>query len=98
MHRWLSFASRCGITPAFALLVPVLTLAQQGPGGLGGFTGVQSLNTTSISVQVRGVDGSKLGSMAIVNLSSPIGQMIRSQTTSGSQTVFQVGAGAYMVE
>lgn len=79
------------------LVFPVPAFSQ-GPGGLGGFTGVDSLNNTSISVRVRGADGSKLDSMAIVSLSNLIGQMVRSQTTFGSQTVFQIGAGAYVVE
>src|ERR1700694_2709124 len=81
----------------FILVLPLPALSQ-GPGGLGGFTGVESLNNTSISVRVRGADGSKLDSMAIVSLSNLIGQMVRSQTTFGSQTVFQIGAGAYVVE
>lgn len=95
----------CELLLLFALLVPRYALAHQGqgsipgtPGGIGGILGVESLNTTSISVQVRGPDGSKLSSMAIVNLSNPIGQFVRSQTTFGSQTVFQVGAGAYVIE
>ncbi len=75
---------------------PVLS---QAPGGsLGGFTGVESLNNTSISVRIRGADGSKLDKMAIVSLSNLIGQIVRSQTTFGSQTVFQIGAGAYVIE
>src|SRR5689334_21119421 len=80
------------------LLLSTSALAQQGPGGLGGFIGPSSLNTTSITIQVRGPDGSKLNSMAIVNLTNLAGQLVRSQTTFGSQTVFQVGAGAYTVE
>src|SRR5690242_6177718 len=82
----------------FFLTVPVATPAQQGPGGLGGVIGIQSINTTSITVQVRAPDGSKLKSLAIVTLSNMIGQLVLSQTTFGSQTVFQVGAGAYTVE
>ena len=88
-----------------ATLLQTTTFAQStgpiggpGPGTLGGFVGTESLNTTSIAVQVRSADGSKLKSMAIVNLSNLIGQLVRSQTTYGSQTVFQVGAGAYIVE
>ena len=80
------------------VLLPMATLAQQGPGGLGGFIGIQNINTTSITVQVRGPDGSKLNSLAIVTLSNMVGQLVRSQTTLGSQTVFQVGAGAYRVD
>ncbi len=80
-----------------SFLVPVATLAQQGPGGLGGIIGIQNINTTSITVQVRRPDGSKLNTLAIVNLSNMIGQRVRSQTTFGSQTVFQVGPGAYRV-
>jgi tetratricopeptide (TPR) repeat protein len=104
MNRFRSFAFLCLLLLLFALLVPRYALAQgQGSipgsaGGLGGITGVENLNTTSISVQVRGADGSKLSSMAIVNLSNSIGKLVRSQTTFGSQTVFQVGAGAYVVE
>jgi Flp pilus assembly protein TadD len=79
-------------------LLPAPTVAQQGPGGLGGFSGVENLNTTSISVQVRAADGSKLSSMAIVNLHNLMGQVMRSQTTFGSQTVFQIGAGEYVIE
>lgn len=83
--------------------MPGLVWAQQGPGGpgpsgLGGFIGVTAINTTSITVDVRAVDGAKLNSIAIVNLSNIVGQMVKSQTTFGSQTVFQVGAGAYVVE
>src|ERR1700693_4540737 len=81
----------------FAVLLPVSSRAQQGPGGLGGFSGVQNLNQTSIAVQVKIADGSKLGSMAIVNLSNALGQMVRSQSTFGSQTVFEVASGAYVV-
>src|SRR5436305_13899644 len=80
-----------------SFLVPVATLDQQGPGGLGGIIGIQNINTTSITVQVRRPDGSKLNTLAIVNLSNMIGQRVRSQTTFGSQTVFQVGPGAYRV-
>jgi tetratricopeptide (TPR) repeat protein len=86
------------------LFRPAATLAQQGPGpgpgpsGLGGFIGIQNINTTTIAVQVRAPDGSKLNSLAIVNLSNMVGQLVKSQTTFGSQTVFQVGAGAYTVE
>lgn len=81
-----------------SLLGPTATLGQQGPGGLGGLVGIQSINTTSITIQVRAPGGSKLNSMAIVNLSNMVGQLLRSQTTFGSQTVFQVGAGAYTVD
>jgi tetratricopeptide (TPR) repeat protein len=75
-------------------------LPQSGPAGLGGYTGnVESnINSTSIAVQVRGADGAKLTTMAIVNLTNIIGQAVQSQTTFGSQTIFQVGAGAYVVE
>lgn len=82
----------------FFLLLAITTPAQQGPGGLGGVIGIQSINTTSITVQVRAPDGSKLKSLAIVTLSNMVGQLVLSQTTFGSQTVFQVGAGAYSVE
>jgi tetratricopeptide (TPR) repeat protein len=67
-------------------------------GGIGGITGVENLNTTSIAVDVRGEDGAKLNSLAIVNLSNLFGQLVRSQTSFGSQTVFQVGPGAYTVD
>jgi tetratricopeptide (TPR) repeat protein len=97
MNRCRSFVFLCELLLLFALLLPTRAHAQS-PGGLGGILGEESLNATSISVQVRGVDGLKLGSMAVVNLSNSIGQMVRSQTTAGSQTVFQVGAGAYVVE
>jgi tetratricopeptide (TPR) repeat protein len=89
---------------AFAVLLAVLTpmraLPQSGPGGLGGYTGnVESnINSTTIAVQVRGADGAKLTTMAIVNLTNIIGQAVQSQTTFGAQTIFQVGAGAYVVE
>jgi len=36
--------------------------------------------------------------MAIVNLHNLMGQMVGSQTTFGSQTIFQIGAGAYVIE
>jgi tetratricopeptide (TPR) repeat protein len=98
MKCFRSFVSVSELLLLFALLLPSRAFAQQGPGGLGGFGGVQNLNTTSIAVQVRVADGSKLGSMAIVNLSNALGRMVRSQTTFGSQTVFDVGAGAYIVE
>lgn len=98
MNRSRPFVSVCELLLLFALLPPTRTFAQQGPGGLGGFTGVEGLYATSISVQVRGVDGSKISGIAIVNLTNLIGQTVRSQTTSGSQTVFQVGPGAYAVE
>ncbi|HLZ90802.1 MAG TPA: tetratricopeptide repeat protein [Candidatus Acidoferrum sp.] len=98
MKRLRSFIAAFALLLLFVFLLPSQTLAQQGPGGFGGFSGVQNLNTTSISVQVRAADGSKLTSMAVVNLSNAMGQMVRSQTTFGSQTVFQVGAGAYVVE
>jgi tetratricopeptide (TPR) repeat protein len=87
-----------GLLLLSTFLLPTCSLAQQGPGGLGGFIGVQSINTTTISVQVRGADGSKLSSMAIVNLHNLMGQMVSSQTTFGSQTVFQIGAGEYVIE
>jgi tetratricopeptide (TPR) repeat protein len=80
------------------VLLPAVVFAQQGPGGVGGFVGIESINTTSITVQVRAPDGSKFKSMAIVNLTNMVGQMLKSQTTFGSQTVFQVGAGAYTVD
>jgi len=93
-----SLAFLCELFLLFALLAPTHTFAQGAFGGLGGVTGPESLNATSISVQVRGADGSKLSSMAIVNLSNSIGQIVLSQTTFGSQTVFQVGAGAYVID
>jgi len=80
------------------LLQPLAVAGQQGPGGLGGFLGVQNLNTTSITVQVRTADGSKLSGIAVVNLSNLMGQLVKSQEAFGSQTVFQVGAGGYTVE
>lgn len=82
------------------LVFPTLVSAQQGPGGLGGYTGniESNINNTSIAVQVRAPDGSKLSTMAVVNISNIIGQSVLSQTTFGSQTIFQVGAGAYVVE
>lgn len=92
------FVLCCSLIMWFFLLLPLATPAQQGPGGLGGVIGIQSINTTSITVQVRAPDGSKLKSLAIVTLSNIIGQLVLSQTTFGSQTVFQVGAGAYTVE
>jgi len=98
MNRSRPFVSVRELLLLFVLLLPTCTLAQQGPGGLGGFAGVEGLPSTSISVQVRGVDGSKINGIAIVNLTNLIGQTVRSQTTSGSQTVFQVGPGAYVVE
>jgi tetratricopeptide (TPR) repeat protein len=92
--RWLQ-----AVLLASAIL-PISSLAQQGPGGLGGYTGniESNINNTSIAVQVRGPDGSKLNTMAIVNVSNAIGRTVQSQTTFGSQTVFQVGAGAYVIE
>jgi tetratricopeptide (TPR) repeat protein len=51
-----------------------------------------------MAIQVKGADGSKLSSMAIVNISNLFGQLVRSQTTFGSQTVFDIGAGEYIVE
>lgn len=98
MKRFRSVIALFYLLLFFITLLPFSTTAQQGPGGLGGFSGVQNLNQTSISVQVRAADGTKLTSMAVVNLSTAMGQMVRSQTTFGSQTVFQVGAGAYVVE
>jgi hypothetical protein len=98
MNRPRSFVCLLQLVLLFLLLLPGCALAQQGPGGLGGFSGVQNLNTTSISVQVLAADGSKLGSMAIVNLHNLMGQMVGSQTTFGSQTVFQIGAGEYLIE
>jgi hypothetical protein len=95
-----SFSRLCGIFGLSALLIPALTCAQQGPGGLGGYTGniESNINSTSIAVQVRGGDGAKLTTMAIVNISNILGRVVQSQTTFGAQTVFQVGAGAYVVE
>jgi tetratricopeptide (TPR) repeat protein len=98
MSRARSLVSGCELLLCFALLLPSCALAQASGGGLGGFIGPESLNTTSISVQVHGADGSKLASMAIVNLSNSIGQLVKSQTTFGSQTVFQIGTGAYVIE
>ena len=98
MKQFPWFIRLCALALWSLLLLPKVVPAQQGPGGLGGFTGVESINTTSIIVQVHGADGSKLNSLAIVNLTNALGQLVRSQTTFGSQTVFQVGAGAYTVE
>ncbi len=98
MNRSRSFVCQCELTLLLGLLLPAQAIAQGTFGGLGGVTGPESLNTTSISVQVHGADGLKLNSMAIVNLSNAIGQIVRSQTTFGSQTVFQTGAGAYVIE
>ena len=92
------FVLVCLLSMWFFLSLPMATPAQQGPGGLGGVIGIQSINTTSITVQVRAPDGSKLKSLAIVTLSNMVGQLVLSQTTFGSQTVFQVGAGAYAVD
>jgi tetratricopeptide (TPR) repeat protein len=97
MNRSRSFVSLCELLLLFALLLRTGARAQS-PGSIGGILGPESLNTTSISVQVRGADGTKFNSMAIVNLSNAFGQMVRSQITYGSQTVFQVGAGMYVVE
>jgi tetratricopeptide (TPR) repeat protein len=98
MNRSRLLACLCEKLLTFALLLPSCVLAQSSPAGLGGFIGPESLNTTSISVQVHGPNGSKLPSMAIVNLSSTVGQTVLSQTTFGSETVFQVGAGAYVID
>lgn len=102
MHPFRSLDFLSASLLLFVFLVPNCALGQgpgQGPGGgVGGFIGPESINTTNITVQVRGEDGSKLNSLAIVNLSNAIGQLVRSQTTYGSQTVFQVGAGAYIIE
>lgn len=97
MNRSRSFIHSCEMFLLFGFFVPECALAQN-PGGVGGFLGPESVNRTSISVQVRGADGSKLASMAIVTLSNTIGQAVLSQTTYGSQTVFQVGPGAYVIE
>jgi len=88
---------------AVALLVAALAatpVLAQAPGGLGGYTGniESNINNTSIAVQVRAPDGSKLNTMAIVNIANMIGHAVQSQTTFGSQTVFQVGAGTYVIE
>ncbi|MGC2673964.1 MAG: tetratricopeptide repeat protein [Candidatus Acidiferrum sp.] len=99
MNRSRSFICLCELLLLSFLLLPARALSQTGPGGLGGYTGIENnINTTSISVQVRGADGSKLNSMAVVNLSNLMGQMVGSQTTFGSQTIFQIGAGAYVIE
>ena len=99
MKRSRSFTGPLELLLLSFLLLPTPALAQLGPGGIGGYTGIENnINNTSISVQVRGADGTKLGSMAIVNLSNRLGQMVGSQTTFGSQTVFQVGAGQYVIE
>lgn len=87
-----------GIAFVSGLLSPKLLRAQVGPGGIGGFVGTEAINNTSITVQVKAPDGSKLNSMAIVNLTNLMGQPVRSQTAFGSQTVFQVGPGGYTVE
>jgi tetratricopeptide (TPR) repeat protein len=91
------FAFVSGLLSLLVFIVPN-PLVAQAPGSFGGILGPESLNTTSITVEVRGADGSKLSSMAIVNLSNAFGQLVQSQTTFGSQTVFQAGAGAYAVE
>ena len=80
-------------------LSPTFVFAQA-PGGLGGYTGniESNINNTSIAVEVRAPDGSKLKNLAIVSISNVIGQSVLSQTNFGSQSVFQVGAGAYVVE
>lgn len=98
MNKSRSFARSYELLLLSLLLLPAISRAQQGPGGVGGFTGIQSINTTTITVQVRGPDGTKLNNMAIVSISNMVGQVLRSQTTFGSQTVFQVGAGAYTVD
>ena len=98
MNRSCSFVRLREPLLLLSLLLPTYALAQQGPGGLGGFSGVENLNTTSITVQVRGADGAKLNSMAVVNVSNLMGQMVGSQTTFGSQTIFQIGAGGYVIE
>jgi tetratricopeptide (TPR) repeat protein len=100
MNRFRSVGFVCALPLLFVSAIPNRALGQApGPGGgVGGFIGAESINTTSITVQVRGEDGSKLNSLAIVNLFNAIGQLARSQTTYGSQTVFQVGSGAYVIE
>lgn len=104
MKKQVAFLLRLFFISAFL----VLAARGQGPGpapsgpgnggSIGGFAGVSGLNRTSITVEVRGADGAKLNSMAIVSLSNIVGQMLKSQTTFGSQTIFEVGAGAYVVE
>jgi len=94
MNRSRSFVSLCEVLLLFALLSPGRALAQT----FGGSWNPASLDPTSITVQVRGADGTKLSSMAIVNLTNSIGQVLRSQPTFGSQTVFQAGTGMYTVE
>jgi len=97
MNRSRSYVSLCQPLLLFALLLPPRALAQSS-GSFGGIWNPASLEPTSITVEVRGVDGSKLNSMAIVNLSNAIGQILHSQPTFGAQTVFQAGAGTYVVE
>jgi len=94
------FACLRAVFAGSVFLIPALVCAQQGPGGLGGYTGniESNINNTSIAVQVREADGTKLTTMAIVSISNIVGQAVQSQTTFGAQTVFQVGAGAYVVE
>src|SRR5579885_2886263 len=95
---WRLLTAGVGACFLSVLLQPLAVAGQQGPGGLGGFLGVQNLNTTSVTVQVRTADGSKLSGIAVVNLSNLMGQLVKSQEAFGSQTVFQVGAGGYTVE
>lgn len=100
MKQSRSFLWICGILIVSSFLLPEGTRAQQGPGGLGGYTGniESNINNTSITIQVKAPDGSKLNRMAIVNLTNLLGQLVGSQTTFGSQTVFQVPPGGYTVE
>ena len=99
MRRSLPCVFPYGLLFLLFLLMPTRAVSQAGPGGLGGYEGIENnINTTSIAVQVRGPDGSKLNSLALVNLSNILGQAVGSQTTFGSQTIFQAGAGAYVIE
>jgi tetratricopeptide (TPR) repeat protein len=91
-----------GISVFFFLLFPLHTLAQMVPGGPpGGFysnSKLEPIDNSSLAVQVRASNGSRLDTLAVVTLCNLSGQTITSKTTFGSQAVFTpLNKGQYTV-
>jgi tetratricopeptide (TPR) repeat protein len=91
-----------GFSILFVLLFPIGGLAQLAPGGSpGGFyssSKLESIDNSSLAVQVRAPNGSTLDTLALVTLCNLSGQTITSKATFGSQALFTpLNKGQYTV-
>jgi tetratricopeptide (TPR) repeat protein len=85
----------------FVLLTPIGSGAQLVPGGSGGFyssSKLETVDSSSLAVQVRAPNGSTLDTLALVTICNLSGQTITSKATFGSQAIFTpLNRGQYTV-